>query len=278
MAAKEKEVITPRTGAQSKLALHGHDGGMTKRARRLWNIAILAGIVVTLFGLTLTSGSSYDWDFGVIKDYFPALAESTWYTLWLTAVVICTSALCGVVTAAARLSSIEALRWVTATYIEIMRATPLLVQIVWVFYALPVAFGISLGRTESAILALTLHGAAYYGEAFRAGIQSVPVAHKEAAVVLGLTTWQQLRLVILPEAIRNVLPVLVTQSLMMLKDTSLVSVIGLTELMFTGESIALLTYRPLEILTVVGIIYLIIGAPFSAAVRALEVRLSRRIV
>lgn len=252
------------------------------RPRRWLSFARNAAVIVVIVAAVLLIRSHrggpvrYDWNFGVIGDVWPALARGLLVTLELTAICTVTSMVVGVFVAAARMSSNVVLRGLVTVYIEVMRSTPLLIQLVWIFYTLPILTGLNIPSFESAVLGLTIHGAAYYGEAFRAGIQAVPTEHKEAAVVLGLKPSQRLRLVVLPQAVRNVLPVLVTQCLLMLKDTSLVSVLGLNDLFNAGNSAALATYRPLEILTVVGIVYFVIGFPISLLARRVELRLMRR--
>lgn len=246
-----------------------------------WVVA-LAGITLFVAAYTLFVGNSktltYSWEFAILKPYVKSLWSGLILTLQLTVISFLLSIVLGVFVARARLSNFVPLRWMTAGYIEVMRSTPLLIQLVWIFYALPILTGITLPGYEAAVLALTVHMAAYFGEAFRAGIQSIPKEYLEAADVIGLNSFDQARYVILPQAIRNVLPVLVTLTLLLLKDTSLVSVLGINDLMNVGTTVALATFKPLEVLTTVGIVYLLVALPLTILVRKLEVNMARRIV
>lgn len=127
----------------------------------------------------------------------------------------------------------------------------------------------------AALIALTLNVGAFYGEAFRSGIQAVPRDQVETADVLGLSYFQRMRFVIAPQAIRTVLPVLISTSIALFKDTSLVSAIGVADLMYNGRLLASQTYRPLELLTAVAVFYFAIAFPFTILMRRLEVHLSR---
>jgi polar amino acid transport system permease protein len=251
------------------------------KATMQWVIALaILTVVVVIYKGILGShrGPAYAWDFSLLKPFIRSILAGLLLTLELTAISLALSIVLGFFVAAARRSSFVPLRWITAGYIEVMRSTPLLIQLVWIFYALPILTGISLPGYEAAILALTAHMAAYYGEAYRAGIQAIPREYIEAADILGLNVIDRARFVVLPQAIRNVLPVLVTLTLLLLKDTSLVSVLGINDLMNVGTSIALSTFKPLEVLTTVGVVYLVVALPLTILVRKLEIRMAERIV
>jgi polar amino acid transport system permease protein len=232
-------------------------------------------VLVWALARRASAHATYHWDFSIVPRYIPVLLRGVLLTLELTFGCMITGMALGLLVASARMSRVVPLRWATALYIDIMRSTPLLIQLVWLFYCLPIILGLTIPGLPVAVVALTLHMGAYYGEAFRAGIQSIPRAQLEAADVLGLSAFHRMRFVVLPQAFRNVLPVMVTLGILLFKDTSLVSVIGLNDLMNTGQNIALTTYRPLELLTTVGIIYFILVLPATIALRKLEVRLSR---
>lgn len=247
---------------------------------RQWVLAllVLTAIATAYRLLAPDHGPAYSWNFLTLKPFLGSIASGLIVTIELTAISLCLSIALGIFVAAARRSAFVPLRWVTAGYIEVMRSTPLLIQLVWIFYALPVVSGIVLPSYEAAVLALTMHMAAYYGEAYRAGIQAIPKEYIEAADVLGLNAMDRARFVVLPQAVRNVLPVLVTLSLLLLKDTSLVSILGINDLMNIGQFIALSTFKPLEVLTTVGVIYLLVALPLTILVRKLEVRMADKIV
>lgn len=250
------------------------------RARLIGTIAtvVAAVVLVAVAAGNVNGAHGYQWDFGVVPQYLPALLRGLVLTVELTVICMATGLALGIAVAAARMSKVALLRWLTAVYIDIMRSTPLLIQLVWIFYALPILLGVRLDGLPAAIIALTLHMGAYYGEAFRAGIQAIPHTQIEAAEILGLRRGQRLRYVILPQAARNVLPVLVTYGVLLVKDTSLVSVIGMNDLMNVGSNIALTTFRPLELLTTVGVMYFALVLPATALTSRLEKWLSRHLV
>jgi polar amino acid transport system permease protein len=169
------------------------------------------------------------------------------------------------------------LRVLVTGYIEIMRGTPVLVQLVWVFYAFPVLTAIQLTGPEAVILALSLNTAAFYGEAFRSGIQAVPHAQTESADVLGLSYFQRMRYVVVPQAARIVLPVLISTSISLFKDTSLVSTIGVQDMMYQGLIVSEATYRPLEILTTIAVMYFVVAFPVTIIMRRIEIHVNRHL-
>ena len=162
-----------------------------------------------------------------------------------------------------------------AAYVEIFRGTPALVQLVWFYYCLPIFLGLNLPGFTAIVVALTLNVAAFYGEAYRSGIQALGKDQVDSADVLGLSYLQKMRYVIVPQAFRLVIPVLLSLSISLFKDTSLVSTLGVGDLMYQGRVVATQTYRPIEILTSVALIYFMIAAPVSMLTRRLELRLGR---
>lgn len=261
-------------------------GAMVRRVELPW-ISILAtlGFVGFFAGLwvliTALGGSTriqpYRLDFSVVSPFLGTFAEGLGYTLQIAILTIVLGLLLGIVVAAARLSSITVVRAVTTMYVELMRGTPLLVQLFWVYYALPILTGIQLPAFESVVLALTLNVGAFYGEAFRSGIQAIPREQVETADVLGLNYVQRMQFVIVPQAFRIVLPVLISISVSLFKDTSLVSVLGVNELMYTTRTISTDTYRPLEVYTTAAIIYFIVAFPVTIIMRRYEIYLSRHL-
>ncbi len=220
--------------------------------------------------------SSYTWDFGVIYTVLPVIGSAIWMTVGLTVISLALSLISGVIVALALLSPSGPLKGVANVFVEVMRNTPLLVQLVWIFYALPILLGIQFSGFTASIITLTANTTAYMADAFRAGIQSVPKAQIEAAGVLGLKRSAILRYVILPHTIRNVLPVLVFLSVLLFKNTSLVAWIGVNDIMGISNSLALSTFRPLEILTTAGVIYFVIALPATMLTRWLERRMAQK--
>jgi polar amino acid transport system permease protein len=218
---------------------------------------------------------SYDWAWWVVPRAFPALMKGLQLTLLITVAVIALGLLLAIPVAAGRLARSPLVNKPIAAYIEFFRGTPALVQLVWVYYCLPIVLGIELPSVTSIVLALTLNVAAFYGEAIRAGIQAIPRDQSESADILGLSYPDKMRFVILPQAFRIVIPVVLSQSISLFKDTALVSTLGVADLMYQARVVATETYRPIEILTVAAMIYFVLAFPCTMATRMLELRLAR---
>ena len=176
--------------------------------------------------------------------------------------------------ALARLSGVRPLEWVSGVYVSFMRGTPLLVQIFMLYYGLP-AFGISVSPLLGGVLALTLNAAAYLSETMRASILSVPRGQREAALSLGLSSRQTLRLIVLPQAARVALPSLGNTLIGLVKDTSLVSVITVVELLRSAQLVIARTFEPFGPYLAAALIYWAISSALAWVQRRLEVRLSR---
>jgi len=239
------------------------------------------GLGVVWFLLTSIGGSgpavSYHWDFRIVEPYLPVLLEGLGLTLELSIASIALGMALGLFVAMARLSSIAAVRAGTTLYVEVMRGTPPLIQLVWVYYALPVLTGIQLPAFESVVLAFTLNLGAFYGEAFRSGIQAIPQEQVEAGEILGLSYVQRMQYVVVPQAFRIVLPVLISISISLFKDTSLVSFLGVSDLLYQGHVVSDVTYRPLEIYTTVALLYFAIAFPITLIMRRYELHLHRHL-
>ncbi len=155
-------------------------------------------------------------------------------------------------------------------YTEVFRCTPVLVQLVWFYYALPVLSGIELSAVGAATLCLSLYGGAFYAEIVRGGVLAIDPGQTEAAQALGMTRLQLLRRVVLPQALKKMLPPLMNQSIMQLKNTSLLSVLAVPDLLYQGQVIAHDTYRPLEVYTFIAIAYFAVLLPFTIWAKRLE--------
>ncbi|MFK7890124.1 MAG: amino acid ABC transporter permease [Granulosicoccus sp.] len=196
------------------------------------------------------------------------------YTLLLSLTAILISVLTGLLVALPGLSTKPLWRGFNRVYVEVVRSVPVLVLILWVYYGLPIIMGIAVSVFWAGVIALALSDSAFEAEIFRAGIQSIDRGQVEAADSLGLTYIDRMRYVVLPQAIRRVLPPLGNQLVYMLKMSSLVSVIGMEELTRRANELVTSQYRPLEIYTVLVLEYLLLILLVSAAVRKLERRLS----
>jgi polar amino acid transport system permease protein len=217
---------------------------------------------------------SFRWD--VIPRNFGFLVDGIQMTLFLSVVTLVVATALGMVIALMQMSRFRAARIVALTVGEIIRNTPILVQLLWVYYVLPIVFNIQIDALAASILGLSLYSAVFISEAFRAGIATVPVGHREAAQVLGLTPVQSFVRIVAPQAIRNVLPPLAANFVQLIKYSSLASVISVSEVTRRGMELSSSTFRPLEIFTFIGVIYFVICWPLTHSIRIWEARLARR--
>ena len=196
-------------------------------------------------------------------------------TIYISLVSIVISMIIGLVVAIPSLASNKILTYINIFYVEIVRAIPLLVLILWIYYGLPIMTGISFSPFVSGIIALAISESAFQAEIFRAGINSIKKAQWEAGSSLGLNFFKRLRLVILPQAIKNILPAIGNQFVYVLKMSSLVSIIGIGDLTRKANELVVTTYRPLEIYTFLILEYLILILIVSFFVRKLEKKLKK---
>jgi glutamate/aspartate transport system permease protein len=196
------------------------------------------------------------------------------FSLTLTAVAMVGGVALGTLLAVMRLSSRAWLSWPAAIYINTFRSIPLVMVILWFFLLIPLMIGRPLGAEASAYITFTLFEAAYYAEIMRAGIQSVPKGQQAAAQALGMSPSQAYTLVVLPQAFRNMLPVLLTQTIVLFQDTSLVYAIGAYDLLKGFEVAGRNFNRPVETYLLVAATYLLICCALAWAVRRLHARVA----
>ena len=196
-------------------------------------------------------------------------------TIYISLVSIFISMIIGLVVAIPSLAKNKILTYINIFYVEIVRAIPLLVLILWIYYGLPIMTGVSFSPFVSGIIALAISESAFQAEIFRAGINSIKKAQWEAGSSLGLNFFKRLRLVILPQAIKNILPAIGNQFVYVLKMSSLVSIIGIGDLTRKANELVVTTYRPLEIYTFLILEYLILILIVSFFVRKLEKKLKK---
>lgn len=209
-------------------------------------------------------------DWGLIVRSLPALGQGAVTTLTLTVISISLGLVLGTVIGLMRLARIWMVGAVASAYVWFFRGTPLLIQLFLIYYAMPPLLGITLDRWQAGIIALSLNSAAYIAEIVRAGIQSIDVGQTEAAQALGLTKFQTAWFIILPQAFRRIIPPLGNEFILLLKDSSLVSVIALEELLRAGQLIVTRTFKPVEIYALIAIIYLIMTSAISVLVTFTE--------
>ncbi|HEX9324268.1 MAG TPA: amino acid ABC transporter permease [Xanthobacteraceae bacterium] len=216
---------------------------------------------------------TYTFRFDAVYNNLPFLLEGLYLTLLISALALAFSMVLGMFVALGRLSKSRLVSFASATYVELFRDTPVLVQLFWVYYVLPILLGIRIDAVSAAVLGLTLHSTAFLGEIYRAGIQTVPKGHAEAAKVLGLSRRDTFVRIILPQAFRNVLPPLVNNLVDLIKLSSLASVFAVAEITRRATELSASTFRPLEIFSFVALMYFLICWPLSLLIRVLERRM-----
>nr|WP_216607971.1 amino acid ABC transporter permease [Vibrio sp. RE88] len=231
--------------------------------------------------LLLTGCSDYQWGWYVLdpsteqgQTNLKFLSAGFYDTITISLLSMALAMLIGLLVALPSLSNSRWLNGLNRVYVEIIRSIPVLVLLLWVYYGLPTLLDISLDHFWAGVIALTVAESAFMAEVFRGGIQSIAKGQHEAAESLGLNYWQKMRLVILPQAFRQILPPLGNQFVYILKMSSLVSVIGLSDLTRRANELVVNEYLPLEIYTFLVLEYLILILLVSQAVRWLERRIA----
>lgn len=212
--------------------------------------------------------AGFDWS--VIPASLPFLWDGLKFTVRLTLIAMTGGIVFGTLLAMARLSRIAPLAVAAAWYVNLMRSVPLVLVILWFFLVIPIVIGHPIGAENSAIITFTAFEAAYYSEIMRAGIQSIPRGQVAAGYALGMGYWPTMRHVVLPQAVRNMLPVLLTQTIILFQDTSLVYAIGAKDLLKASEIVGRNYGRPVEMYVFVAIVYLVISLALSLLVRRLQ--------
>ena len=211
-------------------------------------------------------------DFSLIWNSLPLLLAGAGVTIEITAIAVRLGFIFGLITSVCRLSGVKILQVIAVCYVNIIRGTPMLVQIFLIYFALPMVIGERINPFVAAVAACSINSGAYVSEIFRAGIQSVDKGQMEAGRSLGLSWMQTMRYVILPQAFKHVIPPLGNEFISMTKETSLVSVIGFEELTRRGQLIIAKTYGSFEIWLTVAAIYLVMTLTIARLVSYLERR------
>jgi glutamate/aspartate transport system permease protein len=221
-------------------------------------------------------------DFSVLLSVWPYLLQGLWFTVEITTIGFCGGVVLGGLLAVARLSPNRLISGAATSYVNLLRSLPLILVIFWVFFLVPWALGwltgngrpIPVGASVTIFVTFVLFEAAYYAEIIRAGLRSVSPGQWPAAKALGLSKFQCYAYVIFPQAIRNVLPILLTQTIILFQDTSLVYVISATDLLGAATKIAQRDGRLVEMYATVGVIYFVLCFAASQAVKGFQGRLS----
>jgi polar amino acid transport system permease protein len=217
---------------------------------------------------------AYQWDFTPVIANAPLLAQGLVNTLKVTGAALACGLALGLGLALLRLSRHHAASWPAGFVIEVFRTTPPLVQLFWFFFALPLIVGIEMTPFMAAIVTFSIQSAAFFAEVFRAGIVSIERGQWDGALAIGMTGRQALRRIVLPQAIKRMLPAFLERSIELMKTTTLVATIAYADLLFEANEISQKTFRPLETFTVVALIYFVVIFAFSLLARQFERRLA----
>ena len=218
--------------------------------------------------------AGYSWDFRTVAQSLDLFVQGLGMTAAYTVGSIALGILFGLLTCFARLSTWRSLRLIALTYQEIFRCTPLLVQILWAYYALPMLTGLTISNIAAGLLTLSLYVGSFYAEIFRGGILAVDRGQGEAARALGLSRFLVMRLVVMPQAMRKMLPPFINQSIIQVKNTSLLYAISVAELTYMTSVVNSDTYRPMESYTLAALMYFALLFPLTRIADHVERRLA----
>jgi polar amino acid transport system permease protein len=212
----------------------------------------------------------YTWDFSVLWEYRWVFLQGLGLTVSFTVAIVIGGLVLGLLAAMGLLSRYRLVRGVALLFTEVFRCTPVLVQLIWFYYALPILAGIEMTPITASLFALSCYGGAFFAEIIRGGIVSIEPGQREAGQALGMTPALTMRRIILPQALRRMVPALMNQSIMQFKNTSLVSVLAVPDLVYQGQMVAHDSFRPLETYTAVAVAYFVILFPLTVIVRYRE--------
>lgn len=207
--------------------------------------------------------------FNFLSDYYQLYIDATITTLQLSFVALCVGLILGVFICLGKISHNKMIKWLCSIYVEILRNTPILVQIMIIYFALP-EINIVFSPFMSAIIALSINSSAYVSEVLRSGINSVGKGQMEASRTLGLTYWQAMKLIILPQGFRNSLPALANEFISLVKESSIVYFVGVSDIMFAANAVKNVTYQTFGPYLLAGLIYFVITTLLSIGVKILE--------
>ncbi len=217
----------------------------------------------------------YEWDFGIVLRDFDVLLLGLVNTLKITILALLFGVPLGLGAALLRLSSNPAVRIPVGILIEFFRSTPPIVQLFWFFFALPLLTGIEIDPFRASVLTFSIQSSAFFAEVFRGGIVSIERGQWEAAKAIGMARNQTLRRIILPQAVKRMIPAFLERVIELMKTTTLVATVSYADLLYQANNIAQSTYRPLEVFTIAALMYFAILFPISMTVRRLERHLAR---
>ncbi|SME88441.1 polar amino acid transport system permease protein [Tistlia consotensis] len=217
----------------------------------------------------------YEWDFGIVLRNADLLLLGLANTLKVTGLALAFGLPLGLALALGRLSPRRWLRAPVGLVVEFFRSTPPIVQLFWFFFALPLLTGIEIDPFRASVLTFSIQSSAFFAEVFRGGIVSIERGQWEAAKAIGMARGQALRRVVLPQAVKRMIPAFLERVIELMKTTTLVATVSYADLLYQANNIAQRTYRPLEVFTVAAVLYFVVLFPLSLSVRGLERRLAR---
>ena len=216
----------------------------------------------------------FRWD--TVFGSFDFLMSGLQMTLIISAMTLILAMVLGLIIALMDMSRFAPMRWIGISIGEVIRNTPILVQLLWVYYVLPIVFDVRIESLTALVIGLSLYQAAFISEVYRSGIQGVPKGHREAAQVLGLTPIQSFFRIVLPQAVRMTLPPLASNFVQLIKFSSLGAVISVSEITRRGMELSATNFRPLETFTFIAVVYFLICWPLAMGIRWWERRLQAR--
>jgi glutamine transport system permease protein len=217
----------------------------------------------------------YHFDWSVVSEYFPPMMRGLAITLEVSAIAEAVAIVLGLVLAFCRLSGFAPLRLLAIAYIDFLRGVPILVILLWSYYGLSILIGVNLTAMQAAIIGLGCSYSAFLAEIFRSGIQAIPVGQREAGRTLGLSRWHVTAYVVLPQAFRIIVPPLGNTVISMLKDSSLVAIIAVEDMMRVTITAAAETFRPLELYAAAAVYYYLMTLVTARIVTYIERRMNR---
>lgn len=217
----------------------------------------------------------YNWDFYTVLQSFDLFLYGVWTTFLYTLGSVVLGVIIGLAACFARLSRFATLRLAARSYQELFRCTPLLVQILWAYYALPMVLGVTISNTTAGLLTLSLYVGSFYAEIFRGGINAIDKGQREAAAAIGMSPAQTMGRIILPQAIKKMLPAFINQSVIQVKNTSLLYAISVAELTYMTSVVNSETYRPLEAYSLAAVMYFVMLFPLTQVADHFERRMRR---
>jgi len=219
----------------------------------------------------------YKVNFFFVFRKFDTLLDGLVVSVELTILSIAIGLTLGFVIALLQMSTIRFVALVAKGFVEFFRCTPALIQIIWIFYCVPIFFDVFISPFASGLLALSLNLAAFNAEAYRSTIQAIPRDHIDTGIALGLTPIQRAINIIFPQSFLMAVPVLITNGVGIFQQSALVSVVAIADLMYQGKMLATQTYRPIETLTMVAVIYFVVALPITLSVKVVEEKISKKI-